>query len=63
MSRDWTPEELQAASDAMKKAGHMSYEEFCAELRRQAHEHAAEKSQIATQRPLLRPPVGRTRKG
>ena len=29
MSRDWTPDELRAASDAMKAAGHMSYEEFC----------------------------------
>lgn len=35
MSRDWTPEELQAASAAMIAAGHMSYEEFCAELARQ----------------------------
>lgn len=32
MSRDWTPEELQAASQAMKAAGHMGYEEFCEEL-------------------------------
>ena len=32
MSRDWTPEEIQAASEAMKAAGHMSYEEVCAEL-------------------------------
>lgn len=32
MSRDWTPEELQAASAAMKAAGHMNYEEFNAEL-------------------------------
>lgn len=38
MSRDWTPEELQAASAAMKAAGHMSYEEFCEELDRQAAE-------------------------
>lgn len=29
MSKDWTPEELQAASQMMKAAGHMSYEEFC----------------------------------
>lgn len=29
MSKDWTPEELHAASNAMKAAGHMSYEEFC----------------------------------
>ena len=35
MSRDWTPEELQAASAAMIAAGHMSYEEFCRELARQ----------------------------
>ncbi|MCD8395902.1 MAG: hypothetical protein LUD12_01710 [Lachnospiraceae bacterium] len=35
MSRDWTQEELQAASVAMKAAGHMSYEEFCEELHRQ----------------------------
>lgn len=32
MSRDWTPEELQAASAAMKAADQMSYEEFAAEL-------------------------------
>lgn len=32
MSRDWTKEELQAASEAMKAAGHMSYEEFNAWL-------------------------------
>lgn len=32
MSKDWTPEELQAASAAMKEAGEMSYEEFCAEV-------------------------------
>ena len=32
MSRDWTPEEIQAASAAMKNAGEMSYEEVCAEL-------------------------------
>lgn len=32
MSRDWTPEELQAASEAMKAAGHMGYEEFCEKL-------------------------------
>lgn len=32
MSRDWTPEETQAASKAMKAAGYMSYEEVCAEL-------------------------------
>ena len=34
MSRDWTPEEIQTASKAMKEAGHMSYEEFCEELDR-----------------------------
>lgn len=34
MSKDWTPEELQAASKAMKEAGHLSYEEFCEELER-----------------------------
>lgn len=30
MSEPWTPEELTAASAAMKAAGHMSYEELCA---------------------------------
>lgn len=35
MSRDWTPNELSAASAAMKAAGHMGYEEFCGELVRQ----------------------------
>ena len=32
MSRDWTQEELQNASKAMKAAGHLSYEEFCVQL-------------------------------
>lgn len=30
MSKSWTPEELAAASAAMKAEGHMSYEKFCA---------------------------------
>ena len=34
MSKSWTPEELAAASAAMKADGHMSYEEFCAYLER-----------------------------
>lgn len=34
MSKSWTPEELAAASAAMKGEGHMSYEEFCAYLER-----------------------------
>lgn len=32
MSRDWTPNELAAASAAMKARGEMGYEEFCAHL-------------------------------
>lgn len=32
MSRDWTPEEVQAVSRAMKGAGQLSYEEFNAEV-------------------------------
>ena len=32
MSKDWTPAELAAASEAMKTEGNMSYGEFCAEL-------------------------------
>lgn len=35
MSKDWTKEELKAASAAMESAGHMGYEEFCNELREQ----------------------------
>lgn len=34
MSRDWTPEEIQIVSREMKKAGHMSYDEFCEALDR-----------------------------
>lgn len=33
MSRDWTADELQAASAAMKAMGHMEYEEFCESLK------------------------------
>ena len=29
MSKDWTPEELETASQIMKSAGYPSYEEFC----------------------------------
>lgn len=32
MSKDWTPEELQTVSVAMKESGEMSYEEFSAML-------------------------------
>ena len=32
MSKNWTPNELQAASAAMKAAAQMSFEEFCKEL-------------------------------
>ena len=35
MSRSWTPEELAKASEAMKAAGHLGYEEFCEALRAQ----------------------------
>ena len=35
MSRDWTPEETRAASEAMKRAGQMSYEEVVAEAAKQ----------------------------
>lgn len=42
MSRDWTPAELQAASEAMKTAGNMNYEEFCEELDRGGMAPAAE---------------------
>lgn len=32
MSKDWTPVELEAASQIMKASGNMSYEEFCKAL-------------------------------
>lgn len=32
MSRDWTPGELLKASEVMKAAGHLSYEEFCEKM-------------------------------
>ncbi len=32
MSKDWTPDELAAASEEMKAAGYMSYDEFCTAL-------------------------------
>ena len=42
MSRDWTKEELQAASNAMKAMGFESYEEFCAELEKIQHRESPE---------------------
>ena len=47
MSRNWTQEELRAASRAMKAAGHMSYEEFCVEMERQMKLSNAEEPQTA----------------
>lgn len=35
MSKSWNKEELKTASEAMKKAGQMSYEEFCKALAEQ----------------------------
>lgn len=32
MSKDWTPKELENASQIMKASGNMSYEEFCEAL-------------------------------
>ncbi|MBQ6164730.1 MAG: hypothetical protein IJK23_09685 [Clostridia bacterium] len=32
MSKNWTPEDLQAASEAMHEAGEMSYDEFTEEV-------------------------------
>ena len=34
MSKSWTPDEIQIASEIMKAAGHMGYDEFCEELDR-----------------------------
>lgn len=42
MSRDWTPEETRAASEAMKRAGQMSYEEVVAEAAKQMIEQFSE---------------------
>ena len=38
MSRSWTEKELKAASDQMKKLGHMSYDEFCKYLKEKQKE-------------------------
>lgn len=35
MSRDWTAEEIQIVSEAMKAAGNMGFEEFCKDLEAQ----------------------------
>ena len=43
MSRDWTTEELQKASEIMKANGHMGYEEFCEELDEQQAKAALER--------------------
>jgi len=32
MSKDWTQEELQAASKAIKTAGHLGYADFCEQI-------------------------------
>lgn len=37
MSKDWTPEELQAVSAVMKAAGFMTYGEFCKELKKKSN--------------------------
>ena len=55
MSRDWTPDELAAASAAMKAEGHMSYEEFCEELERTG---ALKTASVAAGNELQQPPSG-----
>ena len=56
MSRDWTPEELAAASAVMKAEGHMSYEEFCEELERAGM--VAKTAPLAARNELQQPPSG-----
>jgi len=53
MSRDWTEEELQAASKAMVEMGNMSYEEFTEKLKAvvetgMSHEEFVESRQEAS---------------
>lgn len=43
MSRDWTPEELQAVSRQMKASGHMSFEEFIQDMAEQSAKALVEK--------------------
>lgn len=45
MSKEWTPEEIAAASAAMKKSGQMSYEELLAEMERQDAEREKEENE------------------
>ena len=56
MSQDWTPEELAAASAAMKAEGHMSYEECCEELERAGM--VAKTAPLAVGNELQQPPSG-----
>jgi len=54
VSRDWTPKELRAASETMKAAGHMSYEEFCEQFpRMMVVENAPSGAGNELQRPVL----------
>ncbi len=48
MSRDWTPEEIQRVSAAMKESGNMSYEEFCNDLAKTQIEQFASKQQTGS---------------
>ena len=48
MSRDWTEEELVAASETIEKMGYPRYEEFCKDLRQV--ETARENTDPNTQR-------------
>ena len=60
MSKDWTPGELTAASEAMKAAGHMSYDEFCKELNEQLAKQMLENfGKIQSQHPYPCPRCGR----
>lgn len=51
MSRDWTPEELQAVSKAMKAARHLSYEEFCEQLEAEKIQSISPSSSRAEDKP------------
>ena len=53
MSKDWTQEERAAASDAMKAAGHMSYDEFCVALKQNGFNGIVPDSSIQQLKPPL----------
>lgn len=52
MSRNWTNDEISAASTAMQRQGNLSYDEFIGEIEKQDKERTTEYKYYSPRRPI-----------